>query len=119
MGKAELSLLNMTSQCDELVKSVKRDEEQTKQLISGDVMKIKNKYSNFHDKLLLQEQKNVENSQTVQSQVNGEISHAEQIIDKCGKIFVDLNGEQQMAEENIKKISKLKEFSSQNCNEIR
>jgi len=117
--QAELSLLNMTSQCDELVKSVKRDEEQTKQLISGDVMKIKNKYSNFHDKLLLQEQKNVENSQAVQSQMNVEISHAEQIIDKCGKIFVDLSGEQQMAEENIEKISQLKEFSSQNCNEIR
>ena len=53
----------MTSQCDELVKSVKRDEEETKQLISGDVKKIKTKYFNFHDKMLVQEEKNIENLQ--------------------------------------------------------
>lgn len=53
----------MTSQCDELLKSVKQDEEETKQLISGDVKKIKNKYFNFHDKLLPQEKKNIKNLQ--------------------------------------------------------
>lgn len=116
--QAELSLLNMTSQCDELVKSVKRDEEETKQLISGDVKKIKTKYFNFHDKMLVQEEKNIENLQTIHSLVRDEISNVEQIVESCQKISTDLSVEQQMAQDNENKVEKLKDFTIQNCNEI-
>jgi len=63
--------------------------------------------------------KNLENLQTIHSLVHDEISHVKQIVESCEKISTDLSVEQQVAQENENKITKLKDFTTQNCNEIR